>query len=467
MRAFDRHGEGGFAMASAIIVLLLLTLLTGLAVTISAQTSTSTTRDQRVKAAFEAAEAGLQIAAYRLGQLQPASTECTNESANEVPSAASTYCKASSVESLGNGATTQYWTSLPLAAGKTCAGRTVEKKEGSTQRCITAEGKVGAISQRVELLTESTSSAGLFSVAGVLGLEEVKVSGSVTVPGVVATNGKIIGEGSANFEKGYELCPPKGSFTPAVGAERKASGVKIAGKNPEADPPLEKTRAESECPFPAAVPASHATASINEDSRIGKEDEFSFPEGKGGKEPSSKFTGSPNFELKLGANAKLTLGGSRYYLCNFIAESNSKLVIAANAKIELFIDSPGAEGSACKPGTGKFGAGGSFVLENLAKKPSALLIVMSGAGPFEFTNGNGSCSGACLEASIYAPKAEVNINGGTSFKGGIVGKDVHLENGAGLFEWSSEDASLGSSASGYARTAWEQCAPGSGATEGC
>ena len=170
-----------------------------------------------------------------------------------------------------------------------------------------------------------------------------------------------------------------------------------------AGPEYEKTRPPAECPIATPLPAGHATEAENEDSRIGVSDKL---EGTYAWNPAKK-------ELKLEANGKLTLAGSKYYLCNFEASSNSTLVIAAGAHVEMFIDSPGAEGSKCSAGTGKFEAGGAFVAENLSKNPAALLIEMSG-GPFVFSNGKKSCApNACLEASVYAPKGEVTINGGT------------------------------------------------------
>ena len=87
---------------------------------------------------------------------------------------------------------------------------------------------------------------------------------------------------------------------------------------------------------------------------------------------------------------------------------------------------------------------------------------MYGKGPLEVLNGSK------IEGSIYAPEAEVNINGGTNFKGGIVGNKVHLENGAGIFEWSEEVGTLTNGEPGaYKRKGWEQCAPGAGGKEGC
>jgi hypothetical protein len=217
-----------------------------------------------------------------------------------------------------------------------------------------------------------------------------------------------------------------------------------------ANPPYEKTRSASGCPFKAALTKTHATAASNEDSR------FTTLEGK-------KNVWTPaSYELTLESTPALSLSGTaKYYLCNFIAKRESFLEIKPGAKIEIFIDSPEDPGSPCKAETGKFEVGGNFKLLNEAKTPSALLIQMYGKGPF--VEGNGGT----FEGDIYAPAGEVNINGGTAFKGGILGNKIHLENGAGIFEWTESSTITGGTVGSFLRSAWEQCATGSGASEGC
>jgi Tfp pilus assembly protein PilX len=454
-RALPPHGEAGFALPVAIIILFIITVLTVAAITVSVQSSSSASRDSNVKAELEAAEAGIQAARYRLDQLQPKETQCITESkaVNATKENWESACK-DAAEALGNGATFQYKVSLALLGAKneTCGGREVTIAKGKTERCITAEGKVAGVEPAVRLQSRVEASAGevLFPVKGVLGLDQVKVSGSVKVPALVASNTEIVGEGSAAFEDGYELCPG-GTFKPAAGKERTSSGVTVGGK--KEDPPLEKTRPASECQIKAPIPESHATAENNEDSRIGKEDEF-YTEGKS----VNSFSGPPKYELNLGSNGKLTLGGSKYYLCNFHAERAGELIIPKGAKVEIFIDSP--ETSTCPAGTGKFETE-EFTLKNEAG-PAALLIIMRGKGPFAVNRG------ATFVGSIYAPEASVTFKGGTKFKGGIVGRTVNLANGNEFFEWSEETGALTTgNPSGYSRQVWEQCTPGAGASEGC
>jgi Tfp pilus assembly protein PilX len=457
-RKARRTSEAAFALPSAIIVLFMLTLLTGAAISVASQSSTSTTRDDNVKAEVEAAEAGLHVADYRLAQLKPAETQCISEGEAVTAKSkgeAESNCKDGS-ESLGNNATFKYWTSLPLKAGETCAGRTVKSEEGITQRCVTSEGKVNGAEPAVRLQARTAASSGtaLFSIHGVLGLKKVVVNGSANVPGVVASNGEIRGEGSANFERGFEICAPEGKFKPPAG-ERK--GVKVASK--ETDPELEKTRPAGECPIKAPLPAGHPTAESNEDARIGVSDKL---EGGG-------YTWTPaKFELNMEGTAKLTLGESgkttKYFFCSFkMPGGGPEWKIAAGAKVEIFIGNS-EETKSCAAGTGKFEIAGGSKTANESKNPGALLIEIGGKGPFTFANG----SGKTLEASIYAPNAQVHMEGGVKFAGAIVGEEVFLENGT-KYEWSEESGKLGGTggAASYTRKAWEQCVKGSGASEGC
>lgn len=461
---FKRHfaNESGFTLIVAMLVLLILSLLVATAIAVASQTSTSTTRDTNSKAALEAAEAGLQVAAFRLSKLEPTETLCINGSEKK---ASESECKSGIETSLGNGATFQYWTSLPYKAGEKCAGQevtTAEIASGSTLRCVTSEGIANSVTPgtRLRTLVESPGES-LFTIKGIAGLHEVKISGSVKVPAVVASNEKIIGEGSAAFEKGFELCPPNGEFKPKAGSERNASGVTVGGVGGMgSNPPLEKTRSASECPLKGSIPSmypGHAIAESNEDSRIGTLDEF-YTEGKA----VNKFSGAPNYELKMSSNSKLTLGGSKYYLCSFLGERAAELKIPTAAYVEIFIDSPeDAEAKTkCKSG-GTFETG-EFTLTNQAKDPAKLLIVMYGKGPLKITRG------ATFEGNIYAPEAEVEINGGTTFRGGILANTVHITNGTGVFEWSEGSRRLtNGKPTPYGRKAWEQCTSGSGASEGC
>jgi Tfp pilus assembly protein PilX len=458
--------EAGFVLPAAVIVLLVLTLLTGAALTVSTQTSTSTFRDTNSKGGLEAAEAGLQVAAYRLNLLKPESTQCINESAAVAPSTVSVesslggagYCMEASAESIGNGETFQYSTTPALAAGKKCAGETIVAITGVTQRCITAEGTVNGVKPwaRLQERVESAVGESLFPVKGILGLEEVLVNGSVKATAVVASNTKIKGEGSAAFEKGFEICPG-GAFVPAAGSERNRTGVTVGGVGGMGSvPAMEVTRSAASCPIVAALPSSHASTTENEDSRItNKQDvqtELSWNK--------PNFTGSPKYELEMGAESKLTLAGSKYYFCKLLMKSNGNLKIASGAKVEIFIDNH-ATNPECATTAGTFTIEGNSKLEN-PNGSGNLLIEMAGKGPLKVEN-----SGS-LKASIYAPEAEIILNGAGELKGAVVGRKIHLEAGSFIYSEESTVLTAGSSAASFERGGWDQCTAGGSTPEaGC
>jgi type II secretory pathway pseudopilin PulG len=438
--------EAGFALPTAIIVLFVVIMLTAAAVLVSVQASTSTTRDNNVKAELEAAEAGLQVATYRLSEIAPGESECISEGKKVKGITSGNWeSKCSdSWEELGNGATFRYFDSLPLTAGKICGGREPVVKSLEPVRCITAEGKVNGVEPAVRLQIAVRGKAGeaMIPVPGVTGLEEFTASGGTISGGVAGSNGKLEISGGASLKQGYVL-GPKGVFVQVGGATHSGPETK---------------RTEAEGPLKAKVPSSHPTAESNEDSRIGNQDEF-FTEGKA----VNKFTGSPNYELNISSNGKLVLGGSKYYLCNFNGTNNGILQVKEGAKVEIFIDSPEDPAAKCAAGTGRFEATGSFKIENPSKDPTALIIEMYGKGPFVLEHG-----AEAVQATVIAPNAEVILKGGTTLSGGLVGAKVHLENGFS-FEWNAKDnAFLETGATEYKRQeTWEQCGKGSKGSEEC
>lgn len=449
------RAESGFVVPLIVIVLFVIAILAGASITVAVQASKSSSRDASVKTALAAAEAGLQIAAYRLDELKPTASECINGFEHVNPAVKK--CE-STAESLGNGATFTYWTTLPVSTGELCAGTTVTVASNETLRCITAEGKVSGLSKNVRLQTLMAATMGenLFTVHGILGLSEVLVSGSVKATAVVASNEKVKGEGSAAFEKGFELCPG-GTFSPAAGKERNKSGVTVHGVGGEKTAPeYEKTRSAAECPIVAKIPASHATAAENNDIRISTGEDPATKEGWNNPE----YTGPSKYELTLGSGAELTMKGSKYYFCNFKATNNGILKIGTGVKAEIFVDDH-AENSNCPTTAGAFKIEGNAHMEN-PNGATAVLIEVAGPGPVVIAN-----SGS-LKANIYAPEAEVELSGAGTLTGAIVGKKVHLT--AGSFVFSEEDESFtvsGSSTIGYSRKAWEPCTTATGTAAGC
>jgi Tfp pilus assembly protein PilX len=420
--------DGGFAMPTAIIILFVVTMLTAAAIAVATQSSTSTTRDNNVKAEIEAAEAGLQVARYRLSQLKPTETQCIGESQAETAEAS---CK-DSPEGLGNGATFQYWTTLPLKAGEKCSGSTVEAVAGVTQRCITSEGIVNGVKPGVRLQTSVKSSAGgspLFPINGVVGLESVEFKNNDEIKANGGTNGKF-----------------------SVGNNSSVEHVALGKSSPPGQPegkgswgPVTKEATD----FTLAPVIVGASATVNSNSRI-----------ESGLDKSSGIT--YNGATRTLEAGELKLGGTVYNFCNLTLGNGATIEVLGEVKI--YIDSPNDPGSKCKAGDGKFTFANNASIVNPSKDPTKLQIYIydESGGPVEVKNN------AAFYGVIYAPNSAVSIKNNAEFVGAVAAKSVSFKNN---FSFSSDkrvESLLGGGGGGtYKRATWEQCTPGSGATEGC
>ncbi|HEX3693663.1 MAG TPA: hypothetical protein VHU13_09995, partial [Solirubrobacteraceae bacterium] len=87
--------EDGVAMVVAMMVLFIVIALATAAITTTLTTNSSTKRDNNVKAALAAAEAGVQTAIYRLNILHPeeGNKYCVGPSTVEIASVSGGYCK--------------------------------------------------------------------------------------------------------------------------------------------------------------------------------------------------------------------------------------------------------------------------------------------------------------------------------------------------------------------------------------
>jgi|GEM_PF-3105239 len=436
-----RGCDRGFALPTAIIILFIITLLLAAAVKVASQTSTSTTRDNNVKAEIAAAESGLQVAAYRLSQLEPKATQCINgaEALTAITvSEAEAKCK-SAVESIGNNATFQYWTSLPLPqkAGEKCAGETIVTKVGLTQRCITSEGLVNSVKPAVRLQTLATAKS-LFTINGLLGTESVEIVNNASVNAKAGTNGKLSVGNGATVESVL-----LGQSAPAGQPEGGGSWGPV-------------TREATNLTVPAVNPGTSATENSN----------FRIENGINKTLPADESTGvAYNKEtrtLTMGNKATLTLGGQVYNFCNFTTGTGVTITLPAGVTTKIYIDSPNDPGSKCKAGDGKLIISNNSAIINTSKEAAKFQIYVydESGGPVEFANN----AVVGFYGTIYAPNSLVRIRNNDEFIGAVAARSVVLSNnGSFKLEKAVEELITG----GYNRKTWEQCTSGSGASEGC
>jgi type II secretory pathway pseudopilin PulG len=447
--------EIGFILPTAMVALLILTVLIGAAITVAAQTSTSTTRDNNTKAALEAAEAGLQAAAYRLTKLEPAKTACITSTATLTPVSIN-YC-ASSEETLGNGAKFEYWDTTELTAGQACTGTAVTVPTGSTltQRCVTSVGKVNGIQRRVQQRVFTLLSSKLFEVEGILGYHSVTVRNNGTVAGEIGSN-EIV-----NLNPGVTVTKtdlgPTGEIigTGAPGTITKNPAP--FGPRPTIPIGQSATSANTTAECKPPLPGEPATA--------GKNCDWLITNGINKVTPGDAASAGVTFNssirsLAMGNKAELTLKEGIYNFCDFqVTGTFAKLTIENGARVEIFIDSKEREGSGCSgdPEAGKLGFKNGVTIENLTKNATDLQIYVYDAsgGTIEFA----PLSSSAFYGTIVAPQSKLEIKNNGEFTGAIEANEVELTQNF-KFNWAVEDQNLQAEVKPhYARSAWEECPP--------
>jgi Tfp pilus assembly protein PilX/cytoskeletal protein CcmA (bactofilin family) len=447
-------GDAGFVLPTAMIVLLILAVLVGAAITVASQTSTSTTRDNNTKAALEAAEAGLQTAAYRLSklELEPKTTECITAKAWAKPTSGA-YCESSGSEPLGNGATFEYRTSRGLVAGEKCNGETISSQENVTQRCITSVGTVNGVRRRVQERASSLASP-LFQVKGILGLHSVSIENNGKLEGEVGTN-EIL-----NLKNGVTL------ERADLGPLGKVEGTSTPKETIKNTSPFEAP------PVPIGESAKSAITQAEckpppEGGEVGRNCDFLITNGA---DANSGVTFSTALRsLSMGNGSSLELKEGVYNFCNFqVSGNNTKLTTVAGGKVVIFIDSAARAGSGCSSPAGKleFKNGLELIDPNANALYLQIYVYDSSGGTIELKN---NVSGGQFYGTIVAPSSKVAIGNNAEFVGAIVANEVELAPNF-KFKFEKEVNNLKTPSHLYERKAWEECPPtyaGTNFHEGC
>jgi len=461
--------ESGIAVPIVLAVMMVVLALSAAAVLAATANNDLAGRDANQKAALEAADAGLRAATYRLNMLLPQQGYCPTNPATQV--GGSGLCAQDGPENLGNGDTFSYWVSDVLGPGAQCAGLPVTAPSGLNpqtvgQRCITAIGTANtgapnAVSAHVQIRVASYTAQAVFSVPGLIGLNEVTIAANALVNGWAGTNKDAYIGNNANVT-GVDLGPP---------------GTLHQGNNSHVGAVTRQS--PSQGPIGLPLPSFGNTASVNDDSRIGAPNSSTV---NCSSPPSSSSvdtctgvswsdTASDPRDLSLGPNATLTLGGGVYNFCNFSSKPNVTIKIPYGTYTTIYIDSPNDPNSAGDTGTKCAAGTGSFTLGNNAQvtvqttdpanpgvaDPTALKIFVYGNPTSPASNKVTWSNNTNSFATIVAPFSSVELSNNGAFTGAVGGYNLDLLNNF-TFNWYAKESSLLTGQQDlYYRTAWEQC----------
>ena len=153
------RGERGFVLIISLMILATLTIAMGAIATAALHTSTQGTRQSSTARALAAADAGAQVALFRLN---------------------TTGGSTGSTGSMGNGASYTYAVSSLSSSSSACAGLWLTNSSQTlNQDCITSTGTVDGVSQRVqERVSGYQPQTSLFPVNGVFAINGFTSAGS-------------------------------------------------------------------------------------------------------------------------------------------------------------------------------------------------------------------------------------------------------------------------------------------------
>lgn len=494
--------EGGFAMAIALGILALTLTLAAVATTVAADTNSISNHDSRTKAAFEAADAGLRAAVYRLNAEKPPSNQCPTSPTFATVDSSGVCPKDGPETTLGNGASFSYWISRVMQSGDTCAGPAISSPASAVaQRCITSVGTANGQTVRLQERVAAYTSSPVFPTA-IFGTKAVTLNNNSTVNsdttgihGVIGTNG-VLTIGGANTQiDGYSI--PASATLSGSGFTNLGPAVANAPVYPIPTPVNPGTSSQNtQSPFDTPTTYQGGTCAVsssqvqtNCDYRISRG--VTYSNCKSGLTPVAdcdviqgnlnKVSWDPaGRTLYLGNNVSLTLGGGVYNFCSLYLSNGASISLAPGTKASIFIDSPSdpnsgapsnppagsATNAPCSTSNSSQGvAPGTLTLNNgawLNTGGIALNLQMYVYGDTTNkppTNAVTLSNVSTSAYELYAPFSNVSMSpsNNTTFRGAIVGYTVTMGN-VSHFTYEADSSTLQSgSLEIYYRTFFEQC----------
>jgi hypothetical protein len=408
-----RSSEAGFVMPVVIAISLVLLLLTAVAVTTALSAGDAANRDRRVKTARQTADAGLELALFRLnaviaGEAQPCATQDASGNLTLTGYAAGGEWCPPVEDVAADGSRTRYWVSksTPVAGSS----------PPLYDRKVVAEGEYLGQRRRVYAEIQARQGVAGFGVYGISAVGKITFQNEAQA-GFAPNFVDVRTNGDIELKDGSYVC---GNVTPGPGKTvTGASGRVCPGKSTApATLPLD---------FPNYDAEHTAARTTNDNARLGC---TGTPPKDACTSSSDVLWDSTRRELTVQGNASLTLGGNVYSLCRLNLKGDSRLTIAARAAnappLKIYFGAPNLCNNTSEPIMIENGVG----ITNVNLAPVTLQLFVRGSSTFATkVNFKNNISGTeATPMMIYAPNSEVLLENSASFMGGLVGKTVELKN---------------------------------------
>jgi len=440
----------GFVMPAVIGLSALLMILTAVAVTAVVTAQDSANRDRQRKLARQAADAGVELALFRLnavvaGEALPCAVkDAGGNLALSGYDAGGQWC-APVADTLADGATTTYRVSAETPIAGT--------NPPEVRRRVVATGVYGSQQRRVFAEIAARRGIPAWAAYGVSAKERIFLAntariGDSTNPVDVRTNGDI------EMQHTSRIC---GEVHPGPGRTlTRAAGAALC-------PGMSTSPATSTLAFDD-LDAEHAAArTTNDNARLScatpAPRDISCP-------PGDVSWNAASRALSLTNAASLTLAGDVYSLCRLSMQQSSTLYIAprpANAPpLKIYFDSPENCGGQTQPISLQNGIG----ITNLNSHPVTLQLLVRGSSTVstQVHVANSASNSVSTPMMLYAPNSSVLLENAGRMSGALVGKSVTIINSASVDNDRSVVPPTGATALVYQPVQHRECAPAAGAS---
>jgi hypothetical protein len=448
--------EQGIAYPAAVMMMMIIASI-AFAVSIGAVSAhNQAQRDRGVKRAVAAADAGVQVANYRMNKLTPSSILCVVRGvASQLviePLQIDGWCRAQT-EELGDGASYSYRVSVgtglqngqSLLQRKVVATGCVLPGAATHAQCLAGSSSV----KRRVAMTIGAPQGQLFPGKGVLSKETLTVRNNGYMESDAVSNDDVVIKNNA------EICGNV-SYGPAP------DDVFDTGNNAIYDCAGKVSTKATQDFLLNPVDANPARLS-NDNGRIGNLDTTT---GGVSWNPVTKV-------LRVMNNATLTLTGDTYSFCYLEIRNNARLIIASRAPgrppVKIFVDSPelcllaGAN-------RGRVTVSNNASIENQTADPSMLQLYVEGSTITEANVEIENNASVNLQMAVYAPNSNFLLENNGVYRGAVAAKRVTIENNAD-FVWDPRAGSITTGTSLlYQRQSWTECTaknPGAAPDAGC
>jgi hypothetical protein len=428
------RSERGVALPVAVGVLVVSGMLAAVAVASGMTAGTQSRYDRNVKRAIAAADAGINVATYRLNKLANVLTTtlpCFTVNAQTGALYAEAvlgdgWCREQG-ESIEDGGSFSYRVSNAVHVD-------VEGQD-VWQRKIVAVGDSNGVRRRAISILNAPTGTALFTDA-LFSDEDFTMRNFARVDGSVRSNGNVITQNNSLICGNVKVGPGKefrgGNQCSGFGSEAVSEPFVLS----PVTPPL-----------------------TDDNDRIGGLDPWT--------EPQSIEWDTGSRLLRLRNSATLTLTGGTYFLCSLELRNSAQLIVPADGTpVRIYIDSP----ENCGGNTLSLGLYNSGTIVNESGDPKMVQLYVAGspttATSVQIQNLHE------LVVALYAPNSMITFDNNNRFTGAVAAKKITMQNNL-EFRWDQRLATLyvgDVPVPVYQRQSWVECAPqpsGSQPDSGC